>query len=80
MESQMNIELLKVIVSLCQVTGSYGSISTALTGSSYHDKETKTLEFTYQEAAREQLRCQKYYIKCMEKDIATLDRCILERK
>lgn len=75
----MNIALLQVIISLCQVTGSYGSISTSVAGH-YSDKDTKTLEFTYAEAAQAQLRCQKYYIKCMSKDTNTIDKCILDRK
>jgi hypothetical protein len=74
----MNHQLLIAIAILCQVTGTYGSKSIAMIGG-YHDREVVQMEFSYEEAKREQLKCQKYFVKCF-KNGKNMDDCVLERK
>lgn len=68
---------LVAIALLCQVTGTYGSVTEAVSGGYNHERNR--IEQTYEESAQEQLRCQKYYVKCLH-ETGDLDQCVLRRK
>lgn len=61
----MSLEVLKLIIMACQVTGTYGSVS--VTGTYSNDKK---VELTYEEVFDSQVGCQKKLLKCFDKQFA----------
>lgn len=78
------MEIFAAIALLCQVTGTYGSISVAVSGQ-YSSREKERIELSYSEASNSQKNCQKYYVNCFRKseaqtDTSKMEKCVLDRK
>jgi hypothetical protein len=73
----MSSGLIAAIALLCQVTGTYGSVS--VSAGHYSSDRKSSIELTYDIVQKAELSCQKYYIKCF-KNSGDLDQCVLDRK